>query len=61
MVYSAAALASECLATAWSLYKVAKIKSFENDFNRLTINGACDGVNVLPQYFGYRQAIEVSY
>ncbi|CAG8739701.1 15180_t:CDS:2, partial [Acaulospora colombiana] len=56
----AAALASECLATAWSMYKVVKIKSFQNEFNRVTINGVCAGVNVLPRYFEYRQAIEVS-
>lgn len=56
----ATALASEMLATTWSAYKVARTKSFKMDFTRILTNGYCNGVNVLPHYFAYREAIEAT-
>lgn len=54
----ATALASETLATVWSAYKVARTESFKVDFARI-VTGTC-GVNVLPHYFGYREALEAT-
>jgi hypothetical protein len=56
---SATALASETLATVWSVYKVTRTKSFKVDFARI-VTSTC-GVNVLPHYFGYREALEVLF
>lgn len=54
----AAAFASESLATAWSMYKIARTESFKRDFQRIVTNGSCGGVNVLPRYFSTREPIE---
>lgn len=56
---SAAALASECLATIWSIYKIVRTEHFKRDFSRVVTQASCDGIDVLPKYFGYREGIEV--
>lgn len=57
--HTIAALLTHVLATMWSGYQLANTKSFRQNFVSLTVNGACDGVSVLPNYWRDRGAIEV--
>ncbi|KAG8832451.1 hypothetical protein FRC17_001324 [Serendipita sp. 399] len=53
-----AALASEVLATAWSIFKISRTEAFKRDFDRIVMRGSCNGVNVLPHYFSSSEPIE---
>lgn len=46
------------LATAWAGFQIAHTRDFHSDFARLTTNGACKPINLLPQYWLERSRAE---
>jgi len=55
-----ASLMTHMLATSWGAFQIVSTASFKQEFRRITIDGACDGVNLLPQYWGQRGDAEIS-
>ena len=47
------------LATAWAGFQIVHTRGFHSDFVRLTTNGACKPVNILPQYWIDRSRAEL--
>ena len=54
-----AACISSVLAVAWSVYQVLHTRAFRNEFDRFITDGACDGVQLLPNYWKQRAIIEI--
>ncbi|KAG8895246.1 hypothetical protein FRB99_000688, partial [Tulasnella sp. 403] len=58
--HTVAALLTHFFATMWSGYQLANTQQFRRNFITLTVNGACKGVNLLPNYWKERGATEIS-
>lgn len=54
-----AALLTHVLATMWSGFQIANTQDFRRNFITLTADGACKGVNLLPNYWKDRGVAEV--
>jgi hypothetical protein len=55
-----AAFLTHCLGTAWAGFQIWHTASFRSEFNRLTRDGACNGINFLPGTWGPRDIYEIS-
>ncbi|KDN51542.1 hypothetical protein RSAG8_00087, partial [Rhizoctonia solani AG-8 WAC10335] len=54
-----AAFLTHLLTTGWSTFQLMQTANFHSQFDRLTIHGACGGVNLLPFYWRMRVNIEI--
>ncbi|KAH7915129.1 hypothetical protein BJ138DRAFT_201706 [Hygrophoropsis aurantiaca] len=54
-----ASLLTHMVATGWAGFQIYNTAQFKNDFARLTINGACSPINLLPSYWHSRAAAEL--
>jgi hypothetical protein len=54
-----ASLLTHVLATAWAGFQIVNTGSFQKDFVRLTTEGACKPVNLLPLYWQQRRSAEL--
>jgi hypothetical protein len=54
-----ASLLTHMLATAWAGFQIVHTRGFHSDFARLTTNGACKPINLLPQYWIDRSRAEL--
>ena len=54
-----AACISSLLAVAWSVYQVLHTREFRQQFDRFITYGACDDVQLLPNYWKQRSAVEI--
>jgi len=54
-----ASLLTHMLATAWAAFQIKRTSDFHAQFARLTTNGACKPLNVLPQYWRDRSNAEI--
>lgn len=54
-----ASLLTHVLATAWAGFQIVNTGSFQKDFVRLTTEGACKPVNLLPLYWRQRRSAEL--
>ncbi|KDQ20440.1 hypothetical protein BOTBODRAFT_26445 [Botryobasidium botryosum FD-172 SS1] len=55
-----ASLTTHMLATGWAAFQLASTASFKQEFRRITVDGACDGVNLLPSFWTNRGDAEIS-
>lgn len=55
-----AAWISSLLAVVWSVYQVLHTRAFQSQFDRFITNGACNGVQLMPNYWKQRAIIEIS-
>jgi len=46
--------------TVWASFQLSTTDTFRSQFLRITRDGACDGVNLLPTYWEQRRKIEVA-
>jgi len=46
-------------ATGWSAFQIVHTSHFRADFNRLTTEGACKGIKLLPTYWVDRGRAEI--
>jgi len=54
-----AAFLTHVLSTIWSGFQLAHTAAFRRNFNALTVDGACRGINLLPGYWSARAGAEV--
>jgi hypothetical protein len=54
-----AALVTQCLVTVWSIFHISQTEIFRRNFVRLTVNGACSGMNLLGDYWTRRKVAEI--
>jgi len=54
-----ASLLTHVLATAWAAFQIFHTAGFHSDFNRVITHGACNGVSLLPSYWGARSKAEI--
>jgi hypothetical protein len=54
----AACLAS-VIAVVWSVFQVLRTQAFQKQFDRFITQGACDGVQLLPNYWKQRSSVEI--
>jgi hypothetical protein len=54
-----ASLLTHMLATSWAAYQISHTSDFRTQFNRLITNGACNPINLLPQYWTQRGHAEI--
>jgi len=55
-----ASLLTHLVATAWAGFQISHTAMFRKEFRRLTVEGACAPVNLLPNYWGPRRLAELS-
>lgn len=55
-----AAVITHVLMTAWTAFQIVNTMDFRSEFLRITLNGACRGVNLLPTYWEQRMRIELA-
>ncbi|KAG1773031.1 hypothetical protein EDD22DRAFT_858628 [Suillus occidentalis] len=58
--HSIASLLTHLLATGWAGYQIFNTAQFHGDFSRLSTNGACDPINLLPSYWKSRFGAEIA-
>lgn len=58
--HTIATLLTHLLATGWAGYQIFNTAQFHGDFSRLSTNGACDPINLLPSYWKSRYAAEIA-
>lgn len=58
--HTVATLLTHMLATGWAGYQIFNTAQFHSDFTRLSTNGACDPINLLPSYWNSRFAAETA-
>ncbi|KAF8488183.1 hypothetical protein JB92DRAFT_3085440 [Gautieria morchelliformis] len=54
-----AALVTQFLVTVWSIFNISQTEDFRRSFARLTMNGACQGMNLLGGYWNQRKVAEI--
>ena len=54
-----AAFISSIIAVVWSVFQVLRTRAFHKQFDRFITHGACDGVQLLPNYWKQRSSIEI--
>jgi len=60
MPHIIASLLTHVLATAWAGFQLVHTADFHRDFVRLTVEGACRPINLLPFYWQQRRSAELS-
>jgi hypothetical protein len=60
MPHIIASLLTHVLATAWAGFQLVHTADFHRDFVRLTVEGACKPINLLPFYWQQRRSAELS-
>lgn len=55
-----AAVVTHIMMTAWAAVQVVTTENFRTEFLRITKDGACRGVNLLPTYWEQRRNIELA-
>lgn len=50
---------SSVIAVVWSVFQVLRTRSYQREFDRFITHGACDGVQLLPNYWKQRSSIEI--
>lgn len=58
--HTIATLLTHMLATGWAGYQIFNTAQFHDNFARLSTNGACDPINLLPSYWKSRFAFETA-
>ncbi|KAG1754990.1 uncharacterized protein EDB91DRAFT_1042772 [Suillus paluster] len=58
--HTIASLLTHMLATGWAGYQIFNTAQFRDDFTRLSTNGACNPINLLPSYWQSRVAAEIA-
>lgn len=58
--HSIATLLTHMLATGWAGYQIFNTAQFHGDFSRLSTNGACNPINLLPSYWKSRFVAEIA-
>lgn len=58
--HTIAALLTHMLATGWAGYQIFNTAQFHGDFSRLSTNGACNPINLLPSYWKNRFGAEIA-
>lgn len=58
--HTIATLLTHMLATGWAGYQIFNTAQFHGDFSRLSTNGACNPINLLPSYWKSRFAAEIA-
>lgn len=58
--HTIAALLTHMLATGWAGYQIFNTAQFHGDFSRLSTNGACNPINLLPSYWKSRFGAEIA-
>jgi hypothetical protein len=58
--HTIASLLTHLLATGWAGYQIFNTAQFHGDFSRLSTNGACDPINLLPTYWKSRYTAEIA-
>jgi hypothetical protein len=56
---SVASLLTHMLATVWAGLQIGHTVKFQMEFKRLTVDGACSPVNLLPHYWKLRRDAEL--
>jgi hypothetical protein len=59
MVHIIAAFITHVMMTAWTIFQVLETMSFHDGFLSITMHGACNGINLLPNYWEAREQIEL--
>ena len=54
-----AACISSVIAVVWSVSQFLRTRAFQQEFDRFITYGACDGVELLPNYWKQRSSIEI--
>lgn len=54
-----ASLLTHVLASAWAAFQIVHTAHFREDFSRLTTEGACKPINLLPSYWKLRRGAEL--
>ncbi|KAF9243845.1 hypothetical protein BU15DRAFT_71961 [Melanogaster broomeanus] len=57
--HTIAALLTHLVATGWAGFQIFNTAQFRGDFARVTTNGACHPINLLPSYWQSRAAAEI--
>lgn len=58
--HTIATLLTHLLATGWAGYQIFNTAQFRGDFTRLSTNGACNPINLLPSYWQSRVGAEIA-
>ncbi|KAG1864632.1 hypothetical protein DFJ58DRAFT_724611 [Suillus subalutaceus] len=58
--HTIATLLTHMLATVWAGYQIFNTAQFHGDFSRLSTNGACNPINLLPSYWKSRFGAEIA-
>ncbi|KAG2350691.1 hypothetical protein BDR05DRAFT_921995 [Suillus weaverae] len=58
--HTIATLLTHLLATGWAGYQIFNTAQFHGDFSRLSTNGACNPINLLPSYWKSRFGAEIA-
>ncbi|KAG2156515.1 uncharacterized protein EDB93DRAFT_1247221 [Suillus bovinus] len=58
--HTIATLLTHMLATGWAGYQIFNTAQFHGDFSRLSTNGACNPINLLPSYWQSRFVAEIA-
>jgi hypothetical protein len=58
--HTIATLLTHLLATGWAGYQIYNTAQFHGDFSRLSTNGACNPINLLPSYWTSRFGAEIA-
>ncbi|KAG2117923.1 uncharacterized protein F5147DRAFT_669139 [Suillus discolor] len=58
--HTIATLLTHMLATGWAGYQIFNTAQFHGDFSRLSTNGACNPINLLPSYWKSRFVAEIA-
>src|SRR4051812_9466168 len=56
---SVAAFLSSVFALIWAGSQLAETRTFHDQFNTFIVNGACNGVDILPMYWSQRRRIDI--
>ena len=59
MRFSIATVLTHLSSTAWGGFQIYNTNAFHKDFKRLTTDGACHHVNLLPSYWSSRARAEI--
>lgn len=58
--HTIASLLTHVMATGWAGYQIFNTAQFRGDFARLSTNGACNPINLLPSYWQSRVGAEIA-
>jgi len=53
-------MVTHLMATCWAAFRIYDTAVFKSNFNQVIVNGACDGVQHLSNYWGTRYRAELA-